>query len=76
MESSRMVLMNLFAGQQWRRRQNRTDLWTQRGKERVGRTERGAWKHKHHHMQKSQWESAVGLREGGSRGREHTCANG
>ena len=31
--------MNLFAGQQWRRRQNRTDLWTQRGKERVGRTE-------------------------------------
>ena len=31
MESSKMVLMNLFAEQQWG-----TDLWTQRGKERVG----------------------------------------
>ena len=27
MESRKMVLMNLFAGQQWRLRQ-RTDLWT------------------------------------------------
>ena len=38
-----MVLMNLFAGQQWRYRQ-RTELWTQWGKERVGQIERVAWK--------------------------------
>ena len=29
-----MVLMNLFAGQQCKRRHKRTDLWTQWGKER------------------------------------------
>ena len=28
----------------------RTDLWTQRGKERVGQIERVAWKHIHYHM--------------------------
>ena len=38
-----MVLMNLFAGQQWRHI-HRTDLWTQWGKERVGRMDGVAWK--------------------------------
>ena len=33
MESRKMVLMNLFAGQQWRNRFERTDLWTQWGGE-------------------------------------------
>ena len=38
----------------------RTDLWTQWGKERVGQFERAAWKHIHQHMQiESQWEFAV-----------------
>ena len=32
-ESRKMILMNISAGQQWRHRQ-RTDLWTQVGKER------------------------------------------
>ena len=50
MESSKMVLMNPFAGQQWRCSgdADRTDLWTQRV----------AWKHTHH-MQNSRWEYAV-----------------
>ena len=34
MASRKMVLMNLFAGQQCKRRHKRTDLWTQWGKER------------------------------------------
>ena len=29
--SSKMVLMNLFAGQQWRRRHKEQDLWTRGG---------------------------------------------
>ena len=32
----------------------RTDWWTQRGKERVGRIERTAWKHTHDRMQNRQ----------------------
>ena len=44
MESRNMALMNLFAGQQWRRRQ-RTAVWTQWGKESVGRMGRVAGKH-------------------------------
>ena len=43
MESKKMVLMNLFAGQQ-RRQIQRTELWTQWGKERVRCTERVTWK--------------------------------
>ena len=39
MESRKLLLLNLFAGQPWR-----TDSWTQCGKER-GRVDRGAWKH-------------------------------
>ena len=42
MESRNIVLMNLFAGQQWR---CRTDLWTHGGKERVGRIGGVALKH-------------------------------
>ena len=37
-----MTLMNLFSGPESRCRA-RMDLWTQRGKERVGRSERVAW---------------------------------
>ena len=45
MESRKMVLMNLFSGQQGRNRQ-RTDLWSwEEGKrERVRCTERVTWK--------------------------------
>ena len=50
MESKKMVLMNLFAGQQ-RRQIQRTDLWTQWGKEREGWIERVTLKHIHYHMQ-------------------------
>ena len=38
MESRKIVLMNLFAEQQWRHRH--TDLWTQWGKGRKGQIER------------------------------------
>ena len=47
MESRKMALMNLFAGQKWKHRQ-RTDLWTWMGggrKERVRLMKREAWKH-------------------------------
>ena len=41
MESRKMVLMNLSAGKEWRRRK-RMDLRTQQGKERVGQMEKVA----------------------------------
>ena len=45
-----MVLMNLFAGQQWRCKRKRTDFWT-RGtegrKEGLGQMESVAWKNNH-----------------------------
>ena len=41
MESRKMILMNLFAGKEWRHRCE-MDLWTQWGKERVGRMEKVA----------------------------------
>ena len=41
MESRKMILMNLFAGKEWRHR-CKMDLWTQWGKERVGRMEKVA----------------------------------
>ena len=47
MESRKTVLMNL-AGQEERQTQ-KTDLWTQRGKERVGQTERVALACVHSH---------------------------
>ena len=50
MGSRKMVLMNLFAGQQWKHRHKRTDLWPHWGKERAGQTERGAWRQIHDHM--------------------------
>ena len=45
MESRKMALLKLFAGQQWRNRQ-RTDLWTweEGRKEQVGCMERVTWK--------------------------------
>ena len=61
MESSKMVLMNLFAGRQWRCRHR--DLWTHWGKERAGHTERTAWKHVHYHVRNSQRGSAETQRE-------------
>ena len=45
-----MLLMNLFAGWQWRYR-HREEVCEHRGrKEQVGRMERVAWKHIHYHM--------------------------
>ena len=76
--------MSLLAGQQWRQTW-RTDLWTWRGKERVGRTERVVCEID------SQWGFAVWLRklklvlcdnleewdgEEGSRGRGHMYTYG
>ena len=49
MESRKAVLMNLFAGQQWRHRHREQTYGHSRGwcwkKERVGRRERVTWKH-------------------------------
>ena len=64
MESRKMVLMNLFAGQQWRSR-HRTDLQTWQGEEREGET------YGESNMETSiticktdsQWEFAVWLRK-------------
>ena len=41
MESRKMLLMKLFAGQQWRCRYT-GQMWTQWHKERVGQMEKGA----------------------------------
>ena len=49
MESREMVLMKLFAGLQWRRKHRDQTCRHSEGKERVGRIERGAWKHIHYH---------------------------
>ena len=40
-----MVLMNLFAGKEWRRRYKE---WTHQGKEREGQTEKVALTYIHH----------------------------
>ena len=45
MEYRKTVPMNVFAGQQWRRKHGKQDLWTRQGKERVRQIERVAWKH-------------------------------
>ena len=42
-ESTKMALMNLFAGQQWRKKENRL-MDMGRGKERVRCMERVTWK--------------------------------
>ena len=49
--SRKMVLMNLFAGQQWRCR-HKEQTYGHGGdrEERVGQMERVAWKHIHYHM--------------------------
>ena len=49
MESGKMVLMNLLAGQQWRHRHKEQAVKTL-GKERVGQIERVTLKHKHDHV--------------------------
>ena len=50
MESRKMVLMNLSAGQQWRQRE-REQTYAHMGwgkKERMGGMERETWKHTHY----------------------------
>ena len=47
MESRKMVLMDLFSGQQWRLRHREQTYGHRAGKERVGQMERVAWKHIH-----------------------------
>ena len=47
MESSKMVLMNLFAGKDWRFRYREMDLWAQWGKERAGQMEKAASRYTH-----------------------------
>ena len=49
MESRKMVLMNLNAGEQWRHR-HREQTCRHSGEKRVGQMERGALKHVHYHM--------------------------
>ena len=49
MDSRKMVLMDLLEGQQWRCR-HRGDSWTQRRRERVGQTERAAWRYTLYHV--------------------------
>ena len=47
MEFSKTVLMNPFAGLQWRHRYRRQTCGHRVRKERVGQMERVAWKHIH-----------------------------
>ena len=55
MESRKMVLMNLFSGQQWRCR-HRRQTWGHREGRRGGQMERVAWKHIHDRMwQRTRW---------------------
>ena len=51
MESGKMVLMNLLAGQQWRHREQTYGHGGQGRKERMGQMERVAWKHIHEYME-------------------------
>ena len=50
MESRKMVLMNLSAGQQWKHRHRESTCRHGAGKERVGQIKRLASKHIHYHM--------------------------
>ena len=49
MKSREMILMSL-SGAGIERQKQRTDLWTQWGKERLGQTERAALKYIHYYM--------------------------
>ena len=60
MESRKMILMNLFTGQQWRSRHK--EQTNGQGKERVRWMERGAW-NTTAYKRDSQRKSAVWLRE-------------
>ena len=62
MESIKMVLKNLFTGQQWRNRQNRL-MDMGKGEERLSCMERVTWKHITICKIDSQWEFAVLLRK-------------
>ena len=50
MESRKMILMNLFAEKECKTQIQRTDLWTQRGKVRVGQIEKVALTYIHYHV--------------------------
>jgi len=50
MESRKMLLMNLFAGQQWRCRHRKQICGHGGGEERVGGMEKVTWEHIHYHM--------------------------
>ena len=50
MESRKMVLMNLFAGQQWKYDIENRLVDMERGKEMVGQMEIVAWKHIYYHV--------------------------
>ena len=45
-----MILVKLFAGQQWRHRHREQAYGNRVGKEREGQTDIVAWKHLHYHM--------------------------
>ena len=65
MESIKMVLMNWFAGQEWRCRHREQTYGSgveERGR-REGQMGRVAWKYTHYHVWNSQWGFAVWLRE-------------
>ena len=49
MESRKKVFMSLFTGQELRCRHRKWNLWTQQGKEKIGRIERVAFKHTYYH---------------------------
>ena len=62
MESRKMVVMNLFAGNQWKGRHRETTCGHKLGKESVGQMERVVWNHIHYHIDSkidSQWEFAI-----------------
>ena len=62
MESRKMVVMNLFAGNQWKGRHRETTFRHKLGKESVGQMERVVWNHIHYHIDSkidSQWEFAI-----------------
>ena len=88
MESRKTILMNLFAGQRWRRRQ-RTDSQTWgEGDGEGGAVERAPWKHRHCHLWNRQpggfavgprelkprlWDNLEGWEVGGRLTRAGTC---
>ena len=62
-ESGKMVLMDLFAGQQWRHRHRQQTMDIGNRKARVGLMERVAWKHTNICKIDSQWVFVVWRKE-------------